>query len=200
MENSDKLDITLETVVETSISETIITETAITEDISNHIAPIDRLLVDIVKELIDSEKLKEKYAWVIEEDNIVIIQRILSLAPNFFTEIETSITQIVKDRKINADDMPDLISLVKKIYQVIYEIKNVKMTALKIADVTSRILKLVVRILVEERKINIDKEEEDIFFKQTDMLILSCVSLLSFPKTIKPKGCWKAFLGCFSCK
>lgn len=195
MENSDKLDITLETVVETSISETIITETAITEDISNHIAPIDRLLVDIVKELIDSEKLKEKYAWVIEEDNIVIIQRILSLAPNFFTEIETSITQIVKDRKINADDMPDLISLVKKIYQVIYEIKNVKMTALKIADVTSRILKLVVRILVEERKINIDKEEEDIFFKQTDMLILSCVSLLSFPKTIKPKGCWKALFG-----
>jgi hypothetical protein len=47
--------------------------------------------------------------------------------------------------------------------------------------------------MVLERKIKVEKENEEEFYKETDILIDSCVSLLSFPKSIKTKGCIKRF-------
>ena len=51
-------------------------------------------------------------------------------------------------------------------------------------------------ILVEERKIKVDENNKEVFFKQTDLLVDSCVSLLIFPKTIKPKSCLQSIF-CF---
>lgn len=159
-----------------------------------------KMLINLIQTMINNTKLKDKYAFVIDEKQQAFLQRVLSLSPNLFADIENVIKEIIKDGKINADDIPQMITLVKKIYQVIYEIKNEKMTTLQIADITCKILKFVIYILVEERKINVDQAKEEEFFKYIDILLVSCVGLLSFPKTIKTKGCWKAFLGCFSCK
>ena len=98
---------------------------------------------------------------------------------------------IIKDGKINSNDIPQLIILVQRIYQVLYNIKNYKLDSIKISDITSKILKFIIHILVEKKKIKIEKQNEEEFFRQTNLLIDSCISLLSFPKSIKVKGCFR---------
>ena len=61
----------------------------------------------------------------------------------------------------------------------------------KIADVCGIILKNIIAILVEERKIKINYEKENIFLELADKLIDSCVGLLVLSISKKNK--------CFSC-
>lgn len=156
---------------------------------------IEYSLSDIIKNILLSDEQKKKYSIIINDENIAIINKIISLTPNTFNDIETSVKEIIKDGKINTSDIPQLIILVQRIYQVIYELKNTKFDAIKRAEISSKVLKFIIHVLVEERKIKIQKEDEEKFFKETDILIDSCVSLLSFPKSIKTKKCLKSIFG-----
>lgn len=156
---------------------------------------IEYSLSDIIKNILLSDEQKKKYSIIIDEENIAIINKVISLTPNTFNDIEKSVKEVIKDGKINTNDIPQLIILVQRIYQVVYEIKNTKFDTTKRAEITSKILKFIIHVLVQERKIKIEKNEEEEFFKQTDLLIDSCVGLLSFPKTIKTKGCLKSLFG-----
>ena len=49
-----------------------------------------------------------------------------------------------------------------------------------------------VRDIILEIKVNNEQQPE--FLKESDALIDACVGLLSFPKSIKIKGCLKRFL------
>ena len=166
-------------------------------DQSNIIVKIlEDTLLDFIKKIIVDEELKKKYTIVLNDEVLDIINKILSKTPNTFNDIEKSIKEVISDGKINSSDIPQLIILVQSIYQVIYTIKNTKFDEVKIVDVTGKIIKFVIRILVEERKIKVDENNKEVFFKQTDLLVDSCVSLLIFPKTIKPKSCLQSIF-CF---
>jgi len=147
---------------------------------------------EIIKKILLSEADKQKYSFIISTENLDIMNKIISKTPNTFNDIEDSIKEIIKDGKINSNDIPQLIILVQRIYQVLYNIKNYKLDSIKISDITSKILKFIIYILVEKKKIKIEKQNEEEFFRQTNLLIDSCISLLSFPKSIKVKGCWKS--------
>jgi hypothetical protein len=62
-------------------------------------------------------------------------------------------------------------------------------------EITSKILKYIVHLLILERKIKVTDEQQPEFLKESDALIDACVGLLSFPKSIKTKGCLKKFFG-----
>ena len=156
---------------------------------------IEENLLDSIKKIIVDEELKKKYTIVLNDEVLDIINKILLKTPNTFNDIEKSIKEVISDAKINSSDIPQLIILVQSIYQVIYTIKKTKFDESKIADIAGKIIKFVIRILVEERKIRVDENDKEVFFKQTDLLIDSCVSLLSFPKKIKPKSCFHSIFG-----
>ena len=107
--------------------------------------------------------------------------------------MEKATIQIIKDGKIDSKDIPNLIVVIQRIYQFIYSLKNTKFDAKKRADITATSLKYLLHLLVLERKIKIDEEKQEEFFTQTDALIDSCIGLLSFPKSLKTKGCLKIF-------
>ena len=77
------------------------------------------------------------------------------------------------------------------IFPIIY---NFKLDSKKCMEMTSTILKYIVHLLVLERKIKVNNEQQPEFLKESDALIDACVGLLSFPKSIKIKGCLKRFL------
>ena len=156
------------------------------------INPIEETFVDLIKKIILNDELKKKFVLVINEETLSIVNKIMSLTPNTFTDIENSIKEIVKDKKIDSNDIPQLIILLQTLYQVIYGIKNTQFDVSKIAEITASILKFLITILVEEKKININKDDKEYFYKYSFILIDSCVSLLSFSKSIKQKGCWKS--------
>ena len=115
----------------------------------------------------------------------------MALSPNSFVDIQKSLTAIVLDGKINSEDIPQLIVLVKSLYQIINAVKKSKVSATKMTELVGGVIKLVFHVLVKEGKIKIDHDKHSVFLDQFDELVGSCVSLLSFTESLKPVGCFK---------
>ena len=56
-------------------------------------------------------------------------------------------------------------------------------------------IKFIIYLLVEERKILITEKNKSIFLHQTNKLIDSCTSLLILPKALKSKSCLRSLFG-----
>ena len=149
------------------------------------------LEVKMIIETLVSYECKTKLNIQLDEKTQSIINKVLKISPGFLTEIETVFIEIVKDNKIDSNDIPNLITLVQKIYELIYKAKEVHLDSEKTAKFCGTLLKFMVRKLVEERKIKIDDENKVEFFALTDKLINSCISLLNFPKLVKGSSCLK---------
>ena len=160
------------------------------EPSENHevIEVVKHTLLDILKTALLNEENLNKISIKLNSEMINDINKIISLTPDTFNDIELAVAEIIKDGKIDSNDVPQLILLVQRIYQVIY---GLKLDAKKRTELTSNVLKFVIHVLVLEGKIKIEKEKQDQFLKDCDLLIDSCISLLSFPKSIKVKGCLK---------
>ena len=146
---------------------------------------------DIVKNLIESELMNEKNKIKLTPEAKNIINNLLTLSPNTLNDIEKSIIDIVKDDKIDSNDIPNLIVVIQRIYQFIYSLKTVKFDYKKRAEITSISLKYLIHVLVLLDKVNVSEDKKESFLIQTDVLVDSCVGLLSFSKNIKTPGCFR---------
>ena len=153
------------------------------------------LEVKMILETLVAYESKRKLNIQLDEKTQAIINKVLKISPGFLNEIETVFIEIVKDNKIDSNDIPNLIVLVQKLYELIYKAKDIRLDSEKTAKACGTVLKFTVHKLVEERKIKIDEANQDAFFALTDKLIDSCVSLLSFPKLVKGAGCLKKIVG-----
>jgi hypothetical protein len=160
-------------------------------DISSNI--IEQTFIDLVIKYLENENMKKKIFIALTPEITSVIKNIISLSPDTLTDIEKAMISIIKDGKIDSKDVPNIIVIIQRIYQFIYSLKDVKFDAKKRADITSTSLKYILHILVLERKIKIDEDKQGEFFIQTYYLIDSCVGLLSFPKSLKTKSCFKMF-------
>ena len=156
---------------------------------------VEATLIDLVKKSLENEDIKNKISVSITPEVTSIINNIISLTPETLTDIEKAAVEIIKDGKIDSKDIPHLIIVIQRIYQFIYSLKLSKLDTKKRADMTSTLLKYLLRLLVLERKINIDENKKAEFFAQADALIESCISLLSYSTSLKTKGCFKKLFG-----
>lgn len=156
---------------------------------------VEATLIDLVKKSLENEDIKNKISLSITPEVTSIINNIISLTPETLTDIEKAAIEIIKDGKIDSKDIPHLIIVIQRIYQFIYSLKLSKLDTKKRADMTSTLLKYLLRLLVLERKINIDENKKAEFFAETDALIESCISLLSYSTSLKTKGCFKKLFG-----
>lgn len=152
---------------------------------------VEQTLVDLVKKSLENEDMKTKIN--ITPEVISIINNIISFTPNTLTDIEKAIIEIIKDGKIDMNDIPKFIIVVQNIYQFIYSLKTMKFDFKQLAKNTGEVLKYLISVLVIEKKIQISDEPEKLsqFYTQINFLIDSCVELLCYSKSIKTKGCLK---------
>jgi hypothetical protein len=163
-----------------------------TIDSSNVILEIsEKTLLILVNESLSSEEIKNKLSIKLTSQDISFISKIISLTPDALNDVEKALNDIIKDGKIDSKDIPQFIVIIQRIYQIIY---NFKLDSKKCMEITATILKYIVHLLVLERKIKVNNEQQPEFLKESDALIDACVGLLSFPKSIKIKGCLKRFL------
>ena len=153
------------------------------------------LEVKMILETLVAYECKTKLNIQLDDKTKDIIAKVLQFSPGFLNEIESVLIEIVKDNKIDSNDVPNLILLVQKLYELIYKAKNIRLDGEKTAELCGTLLKFMVHKLVEERKIKIDEANQDAFLALADKLIDSCVSLLSFPKLVKGAGCLKKIFG-----
>ena len=167
----------------------------------------------VVKETIDASINKNKKLSKIFLDNIKngnlnkdikivlttevtdIIIKIIDLSPDFLDDIEKPLLKIVKDNNIDSNDLPQLILLIQKLYQIIYSNKINKINSKKIPLVCGQILKFICHFLILDERIKINETHTVIVIELINKLIDSCVGLLSFPKNIKVKRCFSSLFG-----
>jgi hypothetical protein len=152
---------------------------------------VEQTLVDLVKKSLENEEMKKQNSITLTHETERIINNIISLSPNTLIDIEKAAIEIINDGKIDSKDIPNLVIIIQSIYKFIYSLKSVKLDNKKRADVTASIFKYILHLLVLERKIKIEEDKQAEFFKQTDLVIDSCISLLSYSKVLKNKGCFK---------
>ena len=189
----------------------------IKEDIENPVSSTESTVLNINEELMEEpikeeEPIKSNYIIkplaelflefintkndfniVLSKTTIDTLCKIINLKPTFLNDIEEILLEVIKDGKIDSKDLPELISIIQKLYETIYNIKDKKLTGDSITVMCADLLKIMVYFLVKERRIKVDEEKTDLFLEQIYTLIDSCTGLLSFSKSIKLKGCFKSF-------
>jgi len=138
-----------------------------------------------------ADNLKVKIDINANAKNVIGI--ILERNPLLFNNIEGAIKNMTKDSKIDANDIPDIILCVQQIYEIVCSVKNY--TKEDLANITSCIIKTIIHILVEERKIDVADDKKEAFLAMSDKLVDSCISLMRLPSIMKPPGCIKKLFG-----
>ena len=152
---------------------------------------VQETIVELLKQSISDANFEYKFQLTLDNDVVDMFHKIMALSPNSFVDIQKSLSAIVLDGKINSEDIPQLIVLVKSIYQTINAVKNSKVSATKMTELVGGVIKLAFHVLVKEGKIKIDDDKHSVFLDQFDELVDSCVSLLSFTESLKHVGCFK---------
>jgi hypothetical protein len=122
-----------------------------------------------------------------------VLQKIIEKTPTIMDELEKSITEVIKNNNINIHDFPEFIVVVQILYERIYNLKLSKIDNEKCANFCATLLKFIVYVLFEERKINIVEEDKAEFLTKLNNIIDSCSHLLKFPKVLQYEKC------CFIC-
>ena len=163
----------------------------------------EKTFIELIKLYFDNEEFKKKLSFEISKDTVNIINHIISLTPYTFSDVERSVSDIIKDNKVDSKDVPQFIVIIQTIYLIIYDIRKDNVYTAdykKRAEFTCNVLKFLVHVLVLEGKVKVHENSQCELLNNINMLIDSCVNLLIFNKIIKTPGCLEKFLNKFSIK
>lgn len=120
-----------------------------------------------------------------------ILRRVLTQLPHEWNLLTGAILTIVKDNRIDSKDIPQFIIIIQLVYKWIYELRKqgVKMSSVEISHMTIVIMELIMEILISEKVVPIQEDQQAEFMHQFHMLANACASLLTFPKMLKSKKC-----------
>jgi hypothetical protein len=130
-------------------------------------------------------------AMVLNKDYVDTINILIKKKPALFSDIEQSIYEIMKDGKVDSNDVPHLIKIIQKLYESVFSIK-LKLSNEKLTAICSEVIKNIFKIMIKERKIKVELDKQEEYLEQFNKLIESCSSLLSFQKVLKSRGCFSA--------
>lgn len=116
-----------------------------------------------------------------------IFDELLNVMPEFFNDIETEITDIIKDDKIKIKDISKMIEIFKYVYFIIFSIKEKKITTEKCAYNTNMFLKYIINLIIYNNRIIVNEKSN--LIKELYSFIESCNELIMYSKIIKPKKC-----------
>ena len=140
-------------------------------------------LVDLVK-----EEIKQK-THILNKEYIDILNSLVHNSPHLLHDIEKAMFEIMKDGKIDSNDIPYLITIIQKLYEFLFSLKIKNMSTEKRAAICAEVIKFIVMVLIKERRIKVDQSKQEIFIGQFNALMDSCVTLLSLQSGLISRGC-----------
>jgi hypothetical protein len=166
--------------------------TEIKEEIKEKIDEV--IAIQVPKNLIElvKEEIKQK-THILNKEYIDILNSLVSISPNLLNDIEKAMFEIMKDGKIDSNDIPFLITIIQKLYEFMFSLKIEKISTEKRSAICAEIIKFIVHVLIKERRIKVDPSKQDAFLIQFNTLMDSCVSLLSLQSELLSKGCCSWF-------
>jgi hypothetical protein len=144
-------------------------------------------LVDLVK-----EEIKQK-THILNKEYIDILNSLVGKSPKLLNDIEKAMFEIMKDGKIDSNDIPFLITIIQKLYEFLFSLKIKNMSTEKRAAICAEIIKFIVQVLIKERRIKVEPSKQETFLNQFNALMDSCISLLSLQSELISRGCCSCF-------
>jgi hypothetical protein len=117
-----------------------------------------------------------------------MISSIASSSPAVLDDIKKSLLEVIKDGKIDSNDIPHLISIIQSLYELMCNLKDFQLDSQSRASICAEVLKFISHFLILDDHLCVDQLNQFMFLNQIDTLIDSCVSLLSFSSAIKIEG------------
>jgi len=117
-------------------------------------------------------------------DMKIFIKVILDNHPSIFSTIESTINKIVVDNKIDTKDIPELVVLVGKLYELLYKSKQINVKTAYF-DIIKTLLQISFVLLVDNK--NNDENNTKNISENAVKIIDACIELIKLKKTIKPK-------------
>ena len=117
-----------------------------------------------------------------------MISSIASYSPAVLDDIKKSLLEVLKDGKIDSNDIPHLISIIQSLYELMCNLKDFQLDSQSRASICAEVLKFISHFLILDDHLCVDQLNQFMFLNQIDTLIDSCVSLLSFSSAIKTEG------------
>jgi len=198
VESKVEVDVNVESTVEVDVN----VESKVEVDVESKLLELvePKPIVLLLLNVLSSEINIKKIYFELSDDIRDVLYKLIYFSPEFLNEIDKLVNEIIKDNKIDSNDIPNLILLIKKLYELIYKLKDVKLDDTKKVEICSSILKFLIRFLVEERKVNINSENKELVLELIDTLIDSCFSLIIFSSGIKNGSCVTFIKSLFGCK
>lgn len=121
----------------------------------------DSKIINLIKNILNSESLKEKYNDV-NKDIFIIIQKIIDQNPDFFIFIEEILLELVKNNEINITifNFAYFTEKFKKVFNIFNEIKLDELNELLNLNNFSDLLKFISTVIFENNKENMEKYDE----------------------------------------
>ena len=99
--------------------------------------------------------------------------------PEYFNSFEKIFLDIISDNKINPSDIPNLLLLLKKLYEILFNINSKGISI----DTYKSILKFIVDIIVTEKVSDVQKRQE--LLSLVHILIDTSCELITFRQVLK---------------
>jgi hypothetical protein len=103
-------------------------------------------------------------------------------------DIKKSLLEVIKENKIDSNDIPHLISIIQSLYEIVCGLKDFHLDSQSRASICAEVLKFISHFLILDDQLCVDKLNQMTFLNQIDTLIDSCAGLLSFSSAIKVDG------------
>lgn len=121
---------------------------------------------------------------VLTEKEMMIIKIIVQQSPSMIQEINQCVLGIVKDGKIDSNDIPSFIKLIKSLYVFCHENHNIKININEIAKMIGPIVKYIVHIVLSKN----GKSTPELI-KCCDSLIDISVEMIQLQSNMRTKIC-----------
>lgn len=146
-------------------------------------------IVDLFKDSINNHSIVEKVSVKLDEKTKDCFMYILQTYPDDLDGFNKLILMAIEDGKMDMQDLPVIINLCRKIYELISKTNVDYKTAIECSRL---ILKFIIRILINEKKIKIRNDNIPSFLNGFDNLVDVCLDML-IERRIIENGCSSFF-------
>jgi len=148
----------------------------------------DKNLVHLMKNILQNEGIS---SITLTKKELDIINVMIANNPLFFKNINDDVLHIIKDKKIEAYDIPTLIKIIKDFYVCFSEEFNVKIDKKDVSLVASSLLKYIIHVILTVNKI--DSPE---LITCCDNLVDISIEMLELQVEFKKNNIFTNFFNC----
>jgi len=148
------------------------------------IPPAELNIIELLQNYITSGATISNISFELNAEKSALFLQLMKQFPEFFRGMEDILKSIVQDNVIDSKDIPQIIMLIKKLYELMHKLKDSKITPNQIAEVSSYIIKMVIYVCVAEKIIKVEDANKEQFFMIVNHVIVSCLELVQLAEQV----------------